>query len=57
MAPNQIALITGKQSRYITHHQSDADPRPGGASGMGLAVAQALAERGGWKIHLLEYII
>jgi len=26
----------------------------GGASGMGLAVAQALAKRGGWKVHLLD---
>ncbi|KAK5674460.1 hypothetical protein LTS10_012848 [Elasticomyces elasticus] len=26
----------------------------GGASGMGLAVAQALASRGGWKLHLLD---
>ncbi|KAK6438548.1 hypothetical protein LTR95_005242 [Oleoguttula sp. CCFEE 5521] len=26
----------------------------GGSSGMGLAVAQALAKRGGWKLHLLD---
>ncbi|KAK0943694.1 hypothetical protein LTR29_004868 [Friedmanniomyces endolithicus] len=26
----------------------------GGASGMGLAVAKALASRGGWKLHLLD---
>ena len=26
----------------------------GGASGMGLAVAKALAARGGWNIHLLD---
>lgn len=26
----------------------------GGASGMGLAVAQALASRGGWRLHLLD---
>lgn len=26
----------------------------GGASGIGLAVAQALAARGGWAIHLLD---
>ncbi|KAK5169774.1 uncharacterized protein LTR77_005752 [Saxophila tyrrhenica] len=26
----------------------------GGASGMGLAVAKALAERGGWHLHLLD---
>ncbi|KAK5726180.1 hypothetical protein LTR17_012995 [Elasticomyces elasticus] len=39
-----VTMEASSQSALIT----------GGASGMGLAVAQALASRGGWKLHLLD---
>lgn len=56
--PTKVALITGggecsrgHASFFPTRRTDQATPPAGG---LGLAVAQALAARGGWQIHLLD---
>lgn len=50
----KVALITGGGNPNRPPKTREANSHKSAASGMGLAVVQALAARGGWQVHLVD---